>query len=107
MEIAQNESMAQMIVIDWLTGHFSNRGKALSVYKRGMGKAKKHDHQGAIDDYTTTIGMPDTVSRLPFTGCMNSIGRLAADLATAFGYIFYIVIGKLTVSTAKSHFSFD
>ena len=47
-----------MNVFNWLTGHFSNRGKALSLYKRGMAKAKKHDHQGAIDDYTATIGMP-------------------------------------------------
>ena len=29
------------------------------LYKRGMSKAKKHDHRGAIDDYTTTVGMPD------------------------------------------------
>ena len=49
-----------MIVINWLTSHFSNRGKALSLYKRAMRKAKKHDHQGAIDDYTTTIGLPHT-----------------------------------------------
>ena len=49
-----------MSAYNWLTDHFSKRGKALSLYKRGMTKAKKHDHQGAIDDYTTTIGMPDT-----------------------------------------------
>jgi hypothetical protein len=49
-----------MTAFNWLTDHFSNRGKALSLYKRGMAKAKNHDHQGAIDDYTTTIGMPDT-----------------------------------------------
>ena len=49
-----------MVVTKWWTGQFSHRGKALSLYKRGMAKAKKHDHQVAIDDYTTTIGMPDT-----------------------------------------------
>ena len=27
-----------------------------------MAKAKKHNHQGAIDDYTATIGLPDTPS---------------------------------------------
>jgi dihydroxyacid dehydratase/phosphogluconate dehydratase len=47
-----------MNVFDWLPSCFSNRGKALSLYKRGMAKAKKHDHQGAIEDYTATIGMP-------------------------------------------------
>ena len=48
----------------WIAGHFSSRGKALSLYKRGMSKARKHDHQGAIEDYTTTLGMeslPDDV----------------------------------------------
>ena len=60
LEHPQSESTAQMKAFSWLTDHFSNRGKALSLYKRGMTKAKKHDHRGAIDDYTTTIGMPDT-----------------------------------------------
>ncbi len=48
-----------MNVFNWLGGHFSNRGKALSMYRRGMARAKKHDHQGAIDDYTTTINTED------------------------------------------------
>jgi tetratricopeptide (TPR) repeat protein len=48
-----------MNVLSWLTGHFSNRGKALSLYRRGMAKSKNHEHQGAIDDYTTAIGMRD------------------------------------------------
>ena len=49
-----------MNVFGWLTGHFSNRGKALSLYKRGMAKAKKQDHQGAIDDYSATLDGEDT-----------------------------------------------
>lgn len=49
-----------MDLVNWLSSHFSNRGRALSLYKRGMAKAKKHDHQGAIDDYTATIGLPNT-----------------------------------------------
>ena len=53
-----------MNVFDWLTSSFSNRGRALSLYKRGMAKAKKHDHQGAVEDYSTTIGMPDTPADL-------------------------------------------
>ena len=59
-----------MNVFNWLTDHFSNRGKALSLYKRGMAKAKKHDHQGAIDDYTTTIGMPDTPANVESDGAL-------------------------------------
>ena len=53
-----------MNAFNWLTDHFSNHGKALSLYKRGMAKAKNHDHQGAIDDYTMTIDMPDTPAKL-------------------------------------------
>ena len=49
-----------MNIFRWLTSCFSGRGKAVSLYKRGMAKAKIHDHQGAIDDYSTTIGLPDT-----------------------------------------------
>ena len=49
-----------MNIFHRLTSCFSDRGKAMSLYKRGMAKAKKHDHQGAIDDYTTTIGIPET-----------------------------------------------
>jgi hypothetical protein len=48
-----------MNVFNWLAGRFSNRGKALSLYRRGMAKARKHDYQGAIDDYTKTIRMPN------------------------------------------------
>lgn len=47
-----------MKLLDWLG--ISQRGKALARYKRGMARANKRDHQGAIDDYTATIGMPET-----------------------------------------------
>lgn len=46
-----------MNLFNWITGYFSSHGKAMSLYKRGMAKAKKHDHRGALDDYTTMIGM--------------------------------------------------
>jgi hypothetical protein len=49
-----------MNVVNWLTGRFSIRGKALTLYRRGMARVKKHDCQGAIDDYTTTIDMRNT-----------------------------------------------
>ena len=51
-----------MKALNWLTNRFSNRRKALSLYKRGMTKAKKHDYEGAIEDYTKTLGMPNTPS---------------------------------------------
>ncbi|MBC8356929.1 MAG: hypothetical protein H8E66_33575 [Planctomycetes bacterium] len=48
-----------MNVFKLLTGRFSSRGKALAFYKRGMASSKEHDHQSAIDDYTTAIGLQD------------------------------------------------
>lgn len=53
-----------MRIWDWLVNSFSQRRKAMSLYKRGMAKAKRHDHQGAIEDYTSTIQMPDTPADL-------------------------------------------
>jgi hypothetical protein len=41
----------------WLTDGFSDRGKAMALYKRGMAKAKQHDRQGAIDDYSAVAAM--------------------------------------------------
>lgn len=49
-----------MNVFRWLAEHFSDRGKALLLYKRGMIKARKRDNDGAIHDYTETIGMSGT-----------------------------------------------
>ena len=47
-----------MRISNWLKSLFSSRGEALSLYRRGMARAKKQDHEGAIDDYTATIDMP-------------------------------------------------
>lgn len=49
-----------MSILDWLTGKFSERGKALSSYRRGMAKARKHDHRGAIHEYSVVIDMTAT-----------------------------------------------
>ena len=49
-----------MNILHWLTRHFSNRRRALSFYRRGRARARNHDRQGAIKDYTTTIAMRDT-----------------------------------------------
>jgi hypothetical protein len=62
-----------MNVLRWLTGTFSlsSRGKALILYRRGMMRAKKHEYKGAIDDYTTLIGMPDTISSMKAMALYN------------------------------------
>jgi hypothetical protein len=46
-----------MNIFDWISSRLSQRGMASWLYKRGLAKAKKRDHQGAIADYTSTIGM--------------------------------------------------
>jgi hypothetical protein len=46
-----------MIVFEWISSCFSQRGRALWLYKRGLKKAKARDHQGAIADYTSMIGL--------------------------------------------------
>ena len=48
-----------MSVFNWFAGLFTNRGRAMSHYRRGMAKAKKRNHQGAIDDYTKSIEIAD------------------------------------------------
>jgi hypothetical protein len=48
-----------MYIFDWFAGRFSIRAKAIALYKRGMARAKKRDHQGAILDYTSTIGLAE------------------------------------------------
>ena len=53
-----------MKVFHWLTSRFSKRRKAMFLYKQGMAKAKKHNRQGAIHDYTTMLGMPGTPADL-------------------------------------------
>ena len=53
-----------MNIFHCFTRYFSSHGKAMSLYKRGMAKAKNHDHEGALEDYTTMIGMPGTPADL-------------------------------------------
>jgi hypothetical protein len=47
-----------------LTGSFSHRGRALSLYQRGMQWANKHNHSRALDDYSAVIDMSDAPSDL-------------------------------------------
>ncbi len=42
----------------WLSSLVSRRGKALSLYRSGMSKARNKDYLGAIADYTAAIESP-------------------------------------------------
>lgn len=46
-----------MSLISKLFGGLSTRGKALSIYKRGMQKAGERNLEGAIADYTAVVEM--------------------------------------------------
>ena len=85
-----------MNVLRWLTGRFSNRGKALSLYRRGMARSKKRDHQGAIGDYTMAIDMPDAPSDVTAMALYNRAlvyavagdgSKATIDLNTVLGMI--------------------
>lgn len=53
-----------MNFFNWLKVRFGYKSKALCLFQRGTAKAKASDHQGAIDDYSTTIGMSDSTTDL-------------------------------------------
>jgi hypothetical protein len=46
-----------MGLLEWLSGVFTDRGKALSLCRRGITRANEHDCDGAISDYTAVLGM--------------------------------------------------
>ena len=68
-----------MSILDWLKNRFSGRNKALSLYRRGMERAKRQDHAGAIDDYTATINMPQVPPDVKAMALFNRALILSAD----------------------------
>ena len=68
-----------MNTFNWVTGRFSSQGKPLSLYRRGRARAKMGDHQGAIDDYTVTIDMPDAPANVKAMALFNRALVYAAD----------------------------
>lgn len=50
--------------IQWLMGRFADSDQASTFYKRGMVKAKKHNHAGAIEDYTAALAVPDVAAEM-------------------------------------------
>ena len=68
-----------MNVYHWFTERFASHDKGLTLYKRGMAKAKSHDREGAIEDYTSTIGMPDTPANIRAMALYNRALVLVAS----------------------------
>jgi hypothetical protein len=42
---------------DWIVGCFSTRKKSLRIYRRGISQARHGQHDAAIENYTTVIGI--------------------------------------------------
>ena len=69
-----------MNVFDLLTSRFTRRGKALSMYRRGMRLAKKHDHLGAIEEYTAAIELEHVPADVKAMALFNrGLVYMAAD----------------------------
>jgi hypothetical protein len=47
-----------MGLLRWLSSLASRRGKALSLYRSGIVRAKRADYAGAIEAYSAVIDMP-------------------------------------------------
>ncbi len=83
-----------MNIYHWIVGRFSMRRRSLAIYKRGMARAKKHDHQAAIDDYTMAIGMPQVPADVKAMALFNraivyaaadNVSKAAEDLQEVLG----------------------
>ena len=46
-----------MTFFDWFKNHFSQRKRAMAIYRRGIARANEHDNRGALDDYSAVIEM--------------------------------------------------
>ncbi len=68
-----------MNILEWLRRRFSGRGQALSLYRRGVKRAKRQDHSGALDDYSATINLPQVSPDVKAMALFNRALVLAAD----------------------------
>lgn len=50
--------------IQWIKSYFDKDDPATMYYKRGMRKAQKHEHAGAIEDYTNALKAEDIVPEM-------------------------------------------
>jgi hypothetical protein len=48
-----------MTFFDWFKGNFSQRKRAMAIYRRGLARANEHDVKGALADYSAVIEMDD------------------------------------------------
>ncbi len=83
-----------------LTGRGYGRSKALTLYKRGMVKAKKHDHEGAIEDYSAAIDLSDAPRDVTAMALYNRalVHAAARDIAKAIDDL-NVLLAKAEIPT--------
>jgi hypothetical protein len=83
-----------MSFIAWMKSCFSQRGKALALYRTGIAKANKGDHSGAITAYSAAIQSPHIPSdvkaaviynRALAYSAIHEDAKAAADLVVVLG----------------------
>lgn len=66
--------------LEWLRGRWSKKFQAGLIYRRGMLKAKLHDNQAALADYTAVIEMEEAPADLRAMALYNrSVVHLAQN----------------------------
>lgn len=76
---APRDRRLEMSIINCLKSWFSNRAKAMSLYRRGMARAQQQDPQGALTDYNAILEMPRGPSDVKAMALFNRALVYAAD----------------------------
>jgi hypothetical protein len=75
---ASGPGAGEMNLFDWMRGKCSKKFQAGLIYRRGMLKAKLHDNQAALADYTAVIEMDEAPGELRAMALYNrSVVHLA------------------------------
>ncbi len=76
-----------MNLFKWWSGRFTERGRAVKLYRSGMDRAKKRDTDGAIRDYTDAIrlsnDLPDVCAMALYNRALMYLAAEDAKKATA------------------------
>ncbi|MCI0364496.1 MAG: hypothetical protein L0219_11465 [Phycisphaerales bacterium] len=72
-----------MNFLHWLIGGCTVRSSVLSLYKRGLARAERHDEQGAMEAYTAAIDLPDAPDDVKAMALYNRALLFAAAGKTA------------------------
>lgn len=75
-----------MGIFSSITAAFSKRGRALSLFKRGMDKANQRNWSGAIEDYNTILNMRGLPSDVRAMALLNRALALSLNDSESEAY---------------------